>query len=79
MTSKKTIESAIERSISHNEIVRVEVEWPKTRQSSSAEEIILDWVDAIEGVDDVDCAQENDGTYDVWGTRNGDNWRIRIA
>jgi hypothetical protein len=71
-----SIKDAILRSISHNEIAKVEVEWPK--DSRSAEETILDILDDIEGVDEPDTAQENDGSYDVWGKLNGADFRIRI-
>lgn len=70
------INEAIKRSISHNEIVKVEVEWPS--DSRSAEETILDILDDIEGVDETDTAQENDGSYDVWGKINDADFRIRV-
>lgn len=77
MNSEKTIEYAIDRSVSHNEIVKVEVIWPT--DSRSAEETILDWLDNIDGTDAVDCVKENAGTYDVWGTINGDDFRLRLT
>lgn len=73
--TKKIIE-AIKRSLSHDEIARAEVEFPS--DSRSAEETIIDILDDIEGVDDVDAAQENDGSYDVWGKINGADFRIRV-
>lgn len=77
MTTESTIKDAIARSVSHTEIVRVEVTWPT--DSRSAEETILDWLDKVEGTDAVDCTQENDGSYDVWGTVNGDDFRLRLV
>lgn len=69
--------AAISRSISHTERVTVEVTWPT--DSRTAEETILDWLDEIEGVEAPDCAQENDGSYDVWGQRSGEDFRLRLV
>jgi hypothetical protein len=77
MTTEITIESAIKRSVSHTEIVKVEVAWPK--DDRSAEETILDWLDKVDGTDDVDCVQENDGSYDVWGKKDGSDFRLRLV
>ena len=33
----------------------------------------------MDGVTDYDHARENDGTYDVWGTKDGDEFRLRVT
>jgi hypothetical protein len=66
-TSNET-ELAIARSISHNEIVRIECEDPSA---------LTDWIEA--NYDDVDHARENDGDIDVWGKRSGEDFRIRVG
>lgn len=71
MNIASTINEAITRSISHNEIVRVEFSGGDFFDALSE-------VDAI--ADDTDYATENNGDFDVWGTmENGDEFRIRIA
>jgi len=76
MNINDQIKSAIKRSIRHNEIVKVDVEWP--RDSRSAENTIIDILDDIDGIDEPDAVQENDGSYDVWGELNGAHFRIRV-
>ena len=68
MTIETTIESAITRSISHNEIVRVNV--PDIQSARDAAGLIAD---------ECDDARENDGSLDVWGVLNGSDFRIRLA
>ena len=68
MTIETTIESAITRSISHNEIVRVNV--PDIQSARDAAGLIAD---------ECDDARENDGSLDVWGVLNGSDFRIRIV
>lgn len=71
MNTETTIKDAITRSISHNEIVRVEFGGGDFFDALSE-------VDAI--ADDSDYATENNGEHDVWGTmENGDEFRIRIC
>jgi hypothetical protein len=71
MTTETTIEDAIARSISHNEIVRV------TFTSGDIADALSE-VNAI--AEDYDNTTENDGDEDVWGTmENGDEFRIRIV
>lgn len=60
-------EAAILRSISHNEIVRVECADPAQ---------LADWIS--DNYDEVDHARENNGALDVWGKRNGEDFRLRI-
>lgn len=67
-----SIESAIARSISHNEIVAVAID---DQQS------VIDQIDEIEGVECVDsAATEIDcrRAVDVWGKRNGRDFRIHV-
>ena len=33
----------------------------------------------MDGVTDCDHTRENDGTYDVWGTKDGDEFRLRVT
>lgn len=61
-------ESAIARSISHNEMVQVEVEDPAQ---------LVDWIS--ENYSDVDSCRENDGSLDVWGNREGEDFRLNIV
>jgi len=61
-------ETAIARSISHNEIVRIECEDPAQ---------LADWISA--NYEAVDHARENDGSLDVWGNREGEDFRVRLA
>tara|TARA_R110000868_G_scaffold139147_1_gene353883 strand:- start:144 stop:356 length:213 start_codon:yes stop_codon:yes gene_type:complete len=68
MTTETTIESAIERSISHNEIVRVNVDDIQAARDTAG--LIAD---------ECDSAMENDGSLDVWGALNGSDFRIRIV
>lgn len=71
MTTEATIKDAINRSISHTEIVRVTFAGGDIAAALSE-------VNAI--AEDYDNATENDGDEDVWGTlENGDEFRIRIA
>lgn len=61
-------ESAIARSVSHNEIARVECEDPAQ---------LAEWI--ADNYADVDHARENDDTLDVWGNREGEGFRLRLA
>jgi hypothetical protein len=63
------IKSAIAASISHNEIVKVECDNTKAT---------LEKIDNDENISDLDWATENDGSLDVWGTRLGEDFRIRL-
>lgn len=75
MNTADTIKAAINRRC-HNETVEVAVTWPI--DSRSAEETIIDIMDGIDGLEDPDTAQANDGSYDVWGKLNGADFRIRV-
>ena len=67
------IKSAIARSISHTEIVRVTV------ADTAAQTESLENVSRLEVVAGCDYAIENDGSLDVWGTtEDGSEFRIRI-
>lgn len=65
-----TITEAIEESIATTSVVRVST----TLKPHS----LLPFIQSIPGVEDVDHAVENDGTWDVWGDRGGDQFRIRV-
>lgn len=62
------IQHAIARSISHTEITRLSCEDPSQAVSYIEETY-----------DDVDHARENDGDLDVWGNREGEEFRLRIS
>lgn len=70
MHNLSDINAAIGRSISHNEIVRVTVEDEKEA---------LSYLDECGRIEDLDHARENDGSLDVWGTRQGEDFRLRIV
>ena len=40
---------------------------------------IMSQLSVMSGVEDADYSEENDGTYDVCGTRDGDNFRLRVT
>ena len=40
---------------------------------------VMSALSVMDGVGDYDHARENDGTYDVWGTVYGDNFRLRVT
>ena len=69
------LQSAISRSISHNEIVHCE--W----DGGDAAALVTELSAIYEG--DVDSVRENDGTIDVWGCPDdgvGDmDWRLRVT
>ena len=70
---KTEIKSAIARSISHNEIVRV------TAANKAAQTEALEDVSRLDEVAACDHAKENDGSLDVWGTtEDGSEFRIRL-
>lgn len=64
------INSAIGRSISHNEIVRVTV----ADQSEA-----LGYLDESGRITELDSARENNGDLDVWGKRQGEDFRIKLV
>ena len=72
MTTESTIKDAITRSISHTEIVAVKV-------------VAKDIAEALSEVnvhsEEYDHAQENDGSWDVWGidSERMAEFRIRIT
>lgn len=68
MNKFTSIQEAIEFSIRRDAIARVTVE---------AVDIHAALVEA--GVDADDMAQENDGSWDVWGGEGGGEWRIRVT
>lgn len=69
MTTASTTKEAIGRSISHNEIVLVVTANPREALAN---------IDNDENVTDLDHSVENNGDLDVWGTRLGSDFRIRI-
>ena len=56
--------AAITRSISHTETVAIE----------AGPAVIAELKAACE-----DWASENDGSVDLWGTRDGEEWRVRVT
>lgn len=69
MTTITEIKPAIARSISHNEIVLLEVDDAKEA---------LESIDNDEDVTELDSSTEDNGDLDVWGRRRGEDFRIRI-
>ena len=69
MTTMTEIKPAIARSISHNEIVLLEVSAPKAA---------LEMIDADKNVTDIGHSIEENGDLDVYGTRLGSDFRLRI-
>lgn len=65
-----SVRHAIKRSISHDEIVRTPVP-PEGREA------MLDYL--ADQIEDLDSASENDGSLDVFGTFEGDDFRIRFV
>lgn len=58
-----TAACAIDRSVSHNEIVTIDYDWNALQQLILASD---DWVD-------------NDGLIELWGTReDGEEWRVHV-
>lgn len=69
MKAETEIKPAIARSISHNEIVLLEVTDPQEA---------LSLIDGDENITGLDYSTENNGDLDVCGTRLGDDFRLRI-
>lgn len=69
MTTLTEIKPAIAHSISHNEIVLLEVADPRET---------LARIDNDEAVTNLDWATENNGDLDVWGNRLGEDFRLRL-
>lgn len=69
MTTETEIKPALDRSISHNEIVLLVVEDSK---------VTLKRIDNDENVTELDYVTTNDGDFDVWGKRLGDDFRLLI-
>jgi hypothetical protein len=71
MNTSEKIQSAIARSVSHNESVAVTVE------AADIHEVLAEVDSASESLGH---AQENDGTYDVFGEDHGGNeFRLRVT
>ena len=73
MNTTQTIPDAIRESIETASVVRVETRLHLHQAIGQ----ICD----LDGMkpQDVDCAKEQDGTFDVWGDVRGDQFRIRIV
>lgn len=68
---KPTLTEAIEESIATTSVV-----WVDTPLKPHA---LLPFIRSLPGVEDVGHAVEADGTWDVWGDRGGDQFRIRVT
>jgi hypothetical protein len=68
LADENAIISAIKRSISHNEIVNIPDASPM---------MTVDWIADL--YDEVDSASEPDGSRDVWGKRDGEDFRIKLV
>ena len=40
---------------------------------------IMSQLSVMDGVEDADYSEENDGTYDVYGTQDGDEFRLKVT
>ena len=69
MTTETEIKPALDRSISHNEIVLLVVEDAK---------LALTRINNDENVTELDYVITNDGDFDLWGKRLGDDFRLLI-
>lgn len=67
-----SVRHAIKRSISHNEIVRTQV-------PTIGREAMLNYLDEQEEIEELDNGPENDGSLDVWGQFEGEDFRIRFV
>lgn len=76
MTTATDIKSAIARSVSHNEIVKVELPGNDFREEVFAALTEIRWLGLSE---DYDSATENDGSEDVWGTTKDGSFRLRLV
>lgn len=70
MTTEATIRDAIARSISHTETVAVTV---------TAKDIAEALSEVNVHAEEYDHAEENDGSYDVWGETDGGEFRLRLT
>lgn len=62
----------VRESIKTNSIVRVDATGDTINDITAA-------LSVMDGVTDYDHARENDGTFDVWGTKDGDEFRLRVT
>lgn len=62
----------VRESIKTNSIVRVDATGDTINDITAA-------LSVMDGVTDCDHTRENDGTYDVWGTKDGDEFRLRVT
>lgn len=67
MNTETEIRTAIARSISHTEIVHVEVD-----------DLEVAYLAVSVESDECDRTTEDDGSVDVWGSCDGDAFRIRL-
>lgn len=70
MYTASTIKEAIGRSISHNEITRIEVADVMEAYGQ---------IDQYEGVSELDYSRENNGDLDVTGNYQGKEFRITLS
>lgn len=71
MNTTQTIHDAIRQSIATTSIVEV--------HTSLEPHQVIAAIQAMDGVEDVDFARENDGAMDVWGDVRGDQFRLRVV
>jgi hypothetical protein len=77
MNAIEQVSQAIAESIAENRIVTVALDW--TKDGRNLEETITPILDEIEGVEDPDVRQENNGSLDVWGLHDNQEFRLRIT
>ena len=62
----------VRESINTTSIVRVDATGCRISDITAA-------LSVMDGVTDYDHARENDGTFDVWGTKDGEEFRMRVT
>ena len=67
-----SLSQEVNESIKTNSIVAVDAEGCRISD-------IMDQLSVMSGVEDADYSRENDGAFDVCGTRDGGNFRLRVT
>jgi len=72
--TQNTIAGAIARSISHDEIVTVEVDDIETAYTDLLADDLADDADHVDYID----SERNVWVREVWATGDGDDWRVHL-
>ena len=71
-TENISLSQEVNESIKTNSIVRVDATGCNITD-------IMAQLSVMDGVDDADYNREDDGTWDVYGTKDGDEFRLRVT